>query len=63
MPANSSSYAIGFFGITVPDPCQSYRDDLDNLNPGDFLNLAAYQRARQYLLGQLLACERQNGEI
>jgi len=63
VPASTSSYAIAFFGISVPDPCQAVRDDLENLSPGDFPNFAAYQKARSYLQSQVIACERKNGEI
>ena len=40
-----------------------FRNELDYLSPGDFLTLQAYQRARQQLVTQLHACERQYGEI
>jgi hypothetical protein len=63
VPASGASFAIAFYGIPVPDPCDGLRTDLDNLSPGDFPNLQAYQRARQQLLAQVLTCERRYGEI
>lgn len=63
VPYRGASTAIAFFGIPVPDPCQSIRTTLDNLNPGDFPNLQAYMRALQHLTAQLRACELQYGEV
>jgi len=63
VPSGGSSFAIAFFGIPSPDPCEDARTQLEDLSPGDFLTLAAYQRARQQLTQQLLACERKYGEI
>jgi hypothetical protein len=63
VPANGTSFAIGFYAIAVPDPCADDRAELDNLSPGDFLTLAAYQKANAYLTSQVLTCERQWGEI
>jgi hypothetical protein len=54
--------AIAFYGIPQPDPCDPIRQELENLSPGDFLTLAAFEKARQTLSAQLRACERQFGE-
>lgn len=63
VPYQGASTAVAFFGIPVPDPCASIRTQLDNLNPGDFPTLLAYQRALRQLTSQLRACELQYGEI
>lgn len=63
VPASGASLAIAFYGIPVPDPCQTYRDQLANLNPGDFPNEAAYKAAREVLGKELLACEQKYGEV
>ena len=63
VPSSGSTASIAFYGIPVPDPCEGVRQDLDNLSPGDFPTLAAYQAARRALTGQLLACERKYGEL
>jgi hypothetical protein len=63
VPSSGASFAIAFYGIPVPDPCEGVRTELDYLSPGDFLTLQQYQRARAQLTQQLLACERQYGEI
>ena len=38
VPASGAFLAIAFFGIAIPDPCQSIRTQMENLNPGDFPN-------------------------
>lgn len=47
--------------VTAGDPCEDIRNDLEDLSPGDFINLQAYQRARAQLSQQLLACEKTAG--
>jgi hypothetical protein len=63
VPADGSTASIAFFGIPVPDPCEAIREDLDNLSPGDFPNLAAYEAARRALAGELHACVVKYGEL
>lgn len=63
VPAQGASFAIAFFGIPVPDPCQSIRDQLDNLSPGDFPTPAAYKAALEALVKQLRLCEEKYGEL
>jgi hypothetical protein len=62
VPAKGSSLAIAFFGIPVPDPCLSIRNQLANLNPSDFPNLAAYKAALMALGKELQICEEKWGE-
>jgi hypothetical protein len=63
VPANGASLAIAFFGIPVPDPCQSLRNQLAALNPADFPTEAAYKAAAEALAGEVRACEEKWGEI
>jgi len=63
VPASGASADVAFFGIPVPDPCQTYRAQLAALSPGDFLTIAAYEAAVRALSAELLACEKANGEI
>jgi hypothetical protein len=63
VPAKGSTASIAFFGIPVPDPCDSIRVDLENLNPGDFRTPAEFQAARRALTAELHACEVKFGEL
>lgn len=63
VPANGAIEAIAFYGIPVPDPCQYFRDTLSNINCSDFPTPADCERAISSLLSQLIACERQYGEL
>jgi hypothetical protein len=63
VPAKGSSAAIAFYGIPVPDPCESIRTQLDNLSPGDFPTPAAYEKAARALAGELRLCEQKYGEL
>ncbi len=63
VPSKGSTASIAFFAIPVPDPCESIREDLENLSPGDFPTLAAYEAARRAMAGQLHACEVKYGEL
>jgi hypothetical protein len=63
VPADGSTASIAFFGIPVPDPCESIRVELDNLSPGDFPTLAAYEAARRALSAELHACMVKYGEL
>jgi hypothetical protein len=62
VPSRGASLAIAFFGIPVPDPCDDVRAELEYLSPGDFQNQQQYLHARQTLLQQVHACEKQYGE-
>jgi hypothetical protein len=46
----------------APDPCESIREDLENISPGDFRTDAEYQRVRTYLTEQLHDCMRRYHE-
>jgi len=64
VPAKGGIAAIAFYGIPVPDPCQSYRDTLQNTNCSE---LPPQERANceHYLASvraTLHACEMQYGE-
>ena len=50
-------------GPLQPDPCQPLRDQLDNIYPSDYPNPAVGKLAIQRLGRQLIACERQHGEL
>jgi len=63
VPTNGASAAIAFYGIPVPDPCETLRIQLQNLNPGDFPNPAAYKAAMEALGKELMLCEETHGEI
>jgi hypothetical protein len=63
VPAKGSTASIAFFGVPVPDPCESIRIDLENLSPGDFRTPAEYQAARRALTAELRACEVKYGEL
>lgn len=63
VPPSGASMAIAFFGVPVPDPCQTYRDQMAALEPGDFPTEAAYKAALEVLGKELLACEEKYGEI
>lgn len=62
VPAKGASAAIAFYGIPVPDPCQTIRDQIAALSPGDFPTLAAYKAALAALGKQLSDCEKAYGE-
>jgi hypothetical protein len=63
VPADGSTASIAFFGIPVPDPCETIRVELENLSPGDFPNPAAYRAAVRALSAELHACEVKYGEL
>lgn len=63
VPAQGASTAIAFYTVPQPDPCDGIRTQLDNLNPSDYPNPGAYERAVQALLRELIACEKQYGEL
>jgi hypothetical protein len=63
VPVQGSTASIAFFGIPVPDPCESIRVDLENLSPGDFRTPAEYEAARRALAAELRACEVKYGEL
>ena len=44
-----------------PTPCSYLAAELGDLSPGDFNTLQAYQKARQYLMGQVRQCLAQYG--
>ena len=46
---------------TAGDPCWDIRNELEDLSPGDFMNLEEYRSARAQLSQQLLACEKGAG--
>jgi len=60
--AKASGTAIAFYGIPVPDPCQSIRNQISNTHPGDFPTAAEYGKALEILGKELLVCEEINGE-
>jgi hypothetical protein len=62
VPASGAAWAVAFFGIPEPDPCQTFRDQMASLSPGDFPTPAAYQAALRALAKELLACEEKYGE-
>jgi hypothetical protein len=43
------------------NPCSDIQNELDDLSPGDFLNLQEYEKAVHYFQGQLRACVRGPG--
>jgi hypothetical protein len=53
-------WAIAFYG---PDPCDDIRQQLANISEADFPSPAAYKRAFEFLLQQLVLCEKQHGEL
>lgn len=63
VPANGASMAIAFYGIPVPDPCQSIRDEINNPALCDGLPTPACEALRKSLNLKLQQCEKTWGEI
>ena len=63
VPEGGATAAIAFYGIPVPDPCATLREELASLSPADFPNIKAYEAAVRAMAGEVRACEEKYGEI
>lgn len=62
VPANGAVVAIASYGIPVPDPCQVYRDELENIDCNDFPTVQDCVKYSNSIRVKLIGCEKQYGE-
>jgi len=62
VPSNGYGFAIAFYGIPVPDPCQGAREAYENYVPDPGTPPNVVHAERLTLWGKLNACEVTNGE-
>jgi hypothetical protein len=66
VPANRGAQAIAFYGIPVPDPCAGIRAEISALTAslsGEIPPSKAVLQELDRLVGQLVSCEQQYGEL
>jgi hypothetical protein len=62
-PRGGSCAAFGWYVIPYPNPCQEQMDQVASIQPGDFPNTVAYEKALEVARKALYLCQVQTGQV